>query len=116
MHEVPTPPRYSSLHSRYSVSIPAHTYPSAHLQKRLFVKPFVNPNDPVEMNLVLHQAIDDVVSDRFPVSVSEAVYLAALRAQVVLGTVSEQSNLVDYTYADHTSVPVHTSLNTQDTN
>ncbi len=87
-----------------------------HLQKRLFVKPFVNPNDPVEMNLVLHQAIDDVVSDRFPVSVSEAVYLAALRAQVVLGTVSEQSNLVDYTYADHTSVPVHTSLNTQDTN
>ena len=66
------------------------------VQKRLFVKPFVNPNDPVEMNLVLHQAIDDVVSDRFPVSLAEAVYLAALRAQCVLGSFSEQINLVDY--------------------
>lgn len=66
------------------------------LQKRLFVSPFINPRDPVEMNLVLHQAIDDVVSDRFPVTVTEAVYLAALRAQVVLGSLSDQSDLVDY--------------------
>ncbi len=56
----------------------------------------MNPTDSVEMNLALHQAIDDIVSDRFPVSVTEAVYLAALRSQVVLGSVSEQSNLTDY--------------------
>ena len=64
-------------------------------QKRMYIKPYVNPNDPVEFNLLLHQAIDDLVSDRFPVNLSEAVYLAALRAQVVLGT-TEEVDLMDY--------------------
>ena len=68
-------------------------------QKRLFAKPYFNPSDPVEVNLLLHQAIDDVVSDRYPVNNSEAVYLAALRAQVVLGKFSEDTNLTDYMYA-----------------
>ncbi len=66
------------------------------LQKRLFIKPYMNPNDHVEMNLLLHQAVDDVVSDRFPVSPSEAIYLASLRAQVVLGGFNEEADLVDY--------------------
>ena len=48
------------------------------------------------MNLLLHQAIDDVVSDRYPVTPAEAVYLASLRAQVVLGGFSEDANLTDY--------------------
>ena len=52
--------------------------------------------DPVEVNLLLHQAIDDVVSDRFPVTLTEAIYLASLRAQVVLGGFNEDANLVDY--------------------
>ena len=81
----------------------------------------MNPSDPVEFNLLLHQvglflqwtavdpeqlihfplpfppqAIDDVVSDRFPVSLSEATYLAALRAQVVLGGLTEEVDLMDY--------------------
>ena len=56
----------------------------------------MDPKDPVEMNLLLHQAIDDVVSDRYPISPTEAVYLASLRAQVVLGGFSEDTNLVDY--------------------
>ena len=68
------------------------------IQKRLFVKPYFNANDSIEMNLLLHQAIDDVVSDRYPVSISEAVYLAALRAQVTLGKFSEDTNLTDYMY------------------
>ena len=53
-------------------------------------------DDPVEVNLLLHQSIDDVVCDRYPVSVGEAVYLAALRAQVVLGGFNEDANLTDY--------------------
>jgi myosin-7 len=65
-------------------------------KKRLFVKPFMNPNDSIEFRLLLHQAIDDVVSDRFPLSLSEAVYLAGLRAQVVLGPYGERIDLVDY--------------------
>lgn len=65
-------------------------------QKRLFQKPYFNPSDAVEANLLLHQAIDDVVSDKYPVNISEAVYLAALRAQVVLGKFSEDTNLTDY--------------------
>ena len=91
----------------------------------------MNPNDPVEINLLLHQvswklqqqtnkqtnnnseirsrrhcvilclfllpqAVDDVVCDRFPVTQSEAVYLAALRAQSVLGHFSDSTDLMDY--------------------
>ena len=56
----------------------------------------MNMDDLVEVNLLLHQAIDDVVSDRYPVSSSEAVYLAALRAQVVLGGFNEDADLMDY--------------------
>lgn len=42
------------------------------------------------------QAIDDVASDRFPVTQEEAVYLAALRAQATLGNYSDSTDLVDY--------------------
>ncbi len=56
----------------------------------------MNPNDPVEFNLLIHQAIDDVVSDRFPVSVAEAAYLAGLRAQAILGPPSDEVDLMDY--------------------
>lgn len=66
------------------------------MQKRLFLKPFYNPQDPVERNLMLHQAIQDVVSDRFPVTYEEAIYLSALRAHGVLGSYSEATDLLDY--------------------
>ena len=56
----------------------------------------MSPDDPVEFNLLVHQAIDDVVSDRFPVAYSEAVYLAGLRAQVILGPSSDEVDLMDY--------------------
>lgn len=36
------------------------------------------------------------MSDRFPLSLSEAVYLAGLRAQVILGPYSDRIDLVDY--------------------
>lgn len=56
----------------------------------------MNLQDPVEVNLLLHQAVDDVVGDRYPVTVNEAVYLASLRAQAVLGGFNEEANLTDY--------------------
>lgn len=56
----------------------------------------MNLQDPVEVNLLLHQAVDDVVGDRYPVTVNEAVYLASLRAQAVLGGYNEEANLTDY--------------------
>lgn len=56
----------------------------------------MNMQDSVEVNLLLHQAIDDVVSDRYPVSLSEAIYLAALRAQAVMGGFSQDTDLMDY--------------------
>lgn len=65
-------------------------------QKRLFIKPYMDLEDTVEVNLLLHQAIDDVVSDRYPINLTEAIYLAALRAQVVLGGFSPDTNLTDY--------------------
>lgn len=43
------------------------------------------------------QAIDDVVSDRFPVTYEEAVHLAALRAHVTLGEYNDSINMTDYT-------------------
>ena len=43
------------------------------------------------------QAIDSVVSDRFPITLSEVVYLAGLRAQVVLGNSTDSIVLMDYT-------------------
>ena len=77
------------------------------------MKPYLSHENPVEFNLLLHQvsyqiqvslsirmscpqAIDDVVNDKFPVSVEEAVYLAALRAQVTLGNFTDSADLVDY--------------------
>lgn len=56
-------------------------------KKRIFLKPFGIPQHPVEFDLVFNQAIDDVKSDRFPVTNEEAAYLVALRAQVELGDV-----------------------------
>lgn len=62
------------------------------------MKPYFNPNDSIEVNLLLHQAIDDVVSDRYPVSISE---VATLRAQVTLGKFSWDTNLTDYMYVNN---------------
>ena len=42
-------------------------------QKRLFIEPYMNVNDPVECGLVFHQLIQDVFEERIPVSPSQAV-------------------------------------------
>lgn len=54
-------------------------------KQRLFLGPFITPTDEVEFNLVFHQAIDNVINDRYPVDAKDAAKLAALRAQSELG-------------------------------
>ena len=56
----------------------------------------MNPEDSIEMNLLLHQAVEDVASDRFPINMKEVLYLVALRAQAALGNPSETIGLLDY--------------------
>eukprot|EP00118_Oscarella_pearsei_P025077 m.307450 g.307450 ORF g.307450 m.307450 type:complete len:2013 (+) comp42307_c0_seq1:102-6140(+) len=75
-------------------------------KKRLFLKPYTNPKDPVEFKIVFHQAIDDVVNDRFPVTFDEAVYLAALRAHVELGEFVEDQAF-DYSSITDQYLPKH---------
>ena len=56
-------------------------------KKRIFLAPHVVPKLQAEFDLVLHQAIDDVRSDRFPISNQDAAYLVALQAQVEMGDI-----------------------------
>ena len=50
----------------------------------------------VEFSLLLHQAIDDMASDRFPVTLSEAIYLAGLRSQATLHDYHDDLQSSDY--------------------
>ncbi|KJE90233.1 myosin-X [Capsaspora owczarzaki ATCC 30864] len=82
-------------------------------KQRLFTGPFSTPADPVEFNLVFHQAIDDVVGDRFPVTTPEAVRLAALRAQVELGDCDKQKPAADrYSGIIEKYIPKHMRTST----
>lgn len=42
-------------------------------QKRLFIEPYVDYNDPVECDLVFHQLIQDVFEERIPITPTHAV-------------------------------------------
>ena len=64
------------------------------LKKRVFKNPFEPIVDPVEHNLLYAQAVDSVNRDVFPLLVREACYLAALRAQVLLGDFNPNSPAV----------------------
>lgn len=76
-------------------------------KKRLFLKPWGMPQDPVEFSLVFHQAIDDVLNDRFPVTYDEAVYLTALRAQVDIGDFDSASSMNKYDMIMDRYLPKH---------
>lgn len=71
-----------------------HSQKELHLtfKKRLFLGPFQIPATQVEFDLTFWQAVDDLRTDRFPVTVEEASQLAALRAQVELGDWDSRSN------------------------
>ena len=42
-------------------------------QKRLLVDPFVNVNDPVEIDLLYHQSVTDVFDQKIPLTKFDAV-------------------------------------------
>nr|XP_034326517.1 myosin-I heavy chain isoform X5 [Crassostrea gigas] len=59
------------------------------LRKRVFKHITDIPNDPVEYRLLYAEAVQQVISDKFPVSDKVALQLAGLQAQVVCGEYEE---------------------------
>jgi hypothetical protein len=63
----------------------------------LFVDPFVNHQDHVEIELIHHQSVIDLFEEKIPLTPQDAVHLCALRSQSEFGdALLEGGNLEDY--------------------
>lgn len=54
-------------------------------KKRLFLGPHEMPKGQTEFDLTLYQAIDDIRSDKYPITLEESMMLVAIHAQMELG-------------------------------
>lgn len=52
------------------------------IKKRLFTNPLVVSSNEVEEQLLLHQVLEDILHNRYPLTSDDAIYLTALRCQV----------------------------------
>ncbi|CAD5123362.1 DgyrCDS11718 [Dimorphilus gyrociliatus] len=55
------------------------------LKKRIFIEPYANLDDPVEIDMLYHQSVTDVFEKKIPLTQEDAIRLCALRAQTECG-------------------------------
>ncbi|KAL3287092.1 hypothetical protein HHI36_001576 [Cryptolaemus montrouzieri] len=84
--------RAASAVNNANASGPKRTRPQHHFflfKKHLFMDNFINIADPVEKELLYHQVLHDLRTDRFPITDKEAMMLTALQAQLELGDLED---------------------------
>lgn len=76
-------------------------------KKHLFYDKYMNLDDAVEKELLYHQVLHQMRSDRFPLTEMEAVMLTALQAQLELGDFITNSNAPNEIVHDYRPVAAH---------